>query len=66
MNSVVLSEKELKNLKKKYTLLDAQINEEELENLKKKHTISLDDQINEEELENLKKNIPLEKLTLIL
>ena len=59
MNSVVLSEKELKNLKKKYTLLDAQINEEELENLKKKHAISLDDQINEEELKNLKKKYTL-------
>jgi len=59
LNSVVLSEKELKNLKKKYTLLDAQINEEELENLKKKHAISLDDQINEKELKNLKKKYTL-------
>ena len=56
---ILEKEEELKNLKKKYTLLDAQINEEELENLKKKHAISLDDQINEEELKNLKKKYTL-------
>ena len=59
MNSVVLNEKELKNLKEKYTLLDTQTNEKELKNLKKKYAISLDNQINEEELKNLKKKYTL-------
>ena len=56
---ILEKEEELKNLKKKYTLGEVDLNsvvlsEKELKNLKKKYTL-LDAQINEEELENLKK-----------
>ena len=56
---ILEKEEELKNLKKKYTLEEVDLNsvvlsEKELINLKKKYTL-LDAQINEEELENLKK-----------
>ena len=56
---ILEKEEELKNLKKKYTLGEVNLNsvvlsEKELKNLKKKYTL-LDAQINEEELENLKK-----------
>jgi len=56
---ILEKEEELKNLKKKYTLGEVDLNsvvlsEKELKNLKKKYTL-LDTQINEEELENLKK-----------
>ena len=56
---ILEKEEELKNLKKKYTLGEVDLNsvvlsERELKNLKKKYTL-LDAQINEEELENLKK-----------
>ena len=55
---ILEKEEELKNLKKKYTLGEVDLNsvvlsEKELKNLKKKYTL-LDAQINEEELENLK------------
>jgi len=39
LDSVVINEKELKNLKKKYIFLNIQIKEKELENLKKKYTL---------------------------
>ena len=58
MDSIVTNEKELKNLKKKYALLNTQIKGKELENLKIKYTFS-NAQINEEELENLKKKYTL-------
>ena len=56
---ILEKEEELKNLKKKYTLGEVDLNsvvpsEKELKNLKKKYTL-LDAQINKEELENLKK-----------
>ena len=56
---ILEKEEELKNLKKKYTLGEVDLNsvvlsENEIKNLKKKYTL-LDAQINEEELENLKK-----------
>ena len=56
---ILEKEEELKNLKKKYTLGEVDLNsvvssEKELKNLKKKYTL-LDAQINREELENLKK-----------
>ena len=56
---ILEKEEELKNLKKKYTLGEVDLNsvvlsEKELKNLKKKYTL-LDAQINEKELENLKK-----------
>ena len=56
---ILEKEEELKNLKKKYTLGEVDLNsvlksEKDLKNLKKKYTL-LDAQINEEELENLKK-----------
>ena len=56
---ILEKEEELKNLKKKYTLGEVDLNsvvlsEKELKNLKKKYTL-LDAQINEEELEKLKK-----------
>ena len=55
---ILEKEEELKNLKKKYTLGEVDLNsvvlsEKELKNLKKKYTL-LDAQINEEELEKLK------------
>ena len=57
---ILEKEEELKNLKKKYTLGEVDLNsvvlsEKELKNLKKKYTL-LDAQTSEEELENLKKN----------
>ncbi len=56
---ILEKEEELKNLKKKYTLGEVDLNsvvssEKELKNLKKKYTL-LDAQINGKELENLKK-----------
>jgi len=56
---ILEKEEELKNLKKKYTLGEVDLNsivlsEKELKNLKKKYTF-LDAQINDEELKNLKK-----------
>ena len=56
---ILEKEEELKNLKKKYTLGEVDLNsvvlsEKELKNLKKKYTL-LDTQINKKELENLKK-----------
>jgi hypothetical protein len=60
---ILEKEEELKNLKKKYTLGEVDLNsvvlsEKELKNLKKKYTL-LDAQINEKELENLKKKYTL-------
>jgi hypothetical protein len=56
---ILEKEEELKNLKKKYTLGEVDLNsvvlsEKELKNLKKKYTL-LDTQINDEKLKNLKK-----------
>jgi hypothetical protein len=56
---ILEKEEELKNLKKKYTLGNVDLNsvvvsEKELKNLKKKYTL-LDAQINDKELKNLKK-----------
>ena len=56
---ILEKEEELKNLKKKYTLGEVNLNsvvlsEKKIKNLKKKYTL-LDTQINEEELESLKK-----------
>ena len=63
LDSVVINEKELENLKKKYIFLDIQIKEEELEDLKKKYIlgeVDLDSVvINEKELKNLKKKYTL-------
>ena len=54
LDSVVIYEKELKDIKKKYALLYAQINEKELKNIKKQYGLS-GTRINKKELENLKK-----------
>jgi hypothetical protein len=56
---ILEKEEELKNLKKKYTLGEIDLNsivliKKEIKNLKKKYTL-LETQINKEELENLKK-----------
>ena len=58
---ILEKEEELKNLKKKYTLGEVDLNsvvlnEKELKNLKEKYTL-LDTQTNEKELKNLKKKI---------
>ena len=61
LDSVVVTENELKKLKKQYVLLDNQINEEELENFKKKYAFS-NAKINKNELENLKKKYTIGKV----